>query len=56
MALKERALGLEHPEVATILDNYAVLLGKMNRKAEAEKAEAHAQAIRAKHAQDNPET
>ena len=54
LAVCEKAMGKEHPEVATILDNYSILLEKTNRKAEAEKAEAHAQAIRAKHAQNNP--
>ncbi len=48
------ALGPEHPQVATVLANYADLLRKMNRDSEAEKLEARAQAIRAKHAQENP--
>ena len=48
------ALGPEHPNVATTLGNYAALLRKMNRGAEAEKMEARAQAIRAKHAAQNP--
>ena len=36
------------------LQNYAELLRKTNREAEAEKMEARAQGIRAKHAQENP--
>ncbi len=44
----EKALGPEHPNVATLLGNYAELLRKMKRDAEAEKLEAHAKAIRAK--------
>ena len=43
-----------HLNVATTLENYAELLRKMDRDAEAEKMEARAQAIRAKHAQENP--
>jgi hypothetical protein len=50
----ERALGPEHPDVATMLENYALLLGKMDRGTEAEKMEARAKAIRAKHAEGNP--
>lgn len=47
-------LGPEHPQVATVLENYAALLHKLNRDAEADKMEARTQAIRAKHAQENP--
>ena len=54
LAILEKALGPEHPQVAQSLDNYAALLHKLNRDAEAEKMEARAQAIRAKHAQENP--
>ena len=36
-----------------MLGNYAVLLREMNRGAEAEKMEARAQAIRARHGQEN---
>ena len=36
------------------LENYAVLLRKTNRDAEAAKLEARAKAIRAKHAAKNP--
>ena len=50
----QRALGPEHPNVAASLENYAELLRKMGRDEEAEKMEARAKAIRAKHAQENP--
>ncbi len=54
LAIVEKALGPEHPQVATVLGNYAALLHKLNRDAEADKMEARAQAIRAKHAEENP--
>ena len=54
LAIQEKALGPEHPQVATVLENYADLLRKMKRDAEADKMEARAQAIRAKHAEENP--
>ena len=40
--------------MATALENYAMLLRKTNRKAEAAKMETRAEAIRAKHAAQNP--
>ncbi len=40
--------------MATTVENHADLLRKMGRDAEAEKMEARAKAIRAKHAQENP--
>ena len=43
-----------HLNVATTLENYAELLRKMDRDAEAEKMEAQAQGIRATHAHENP--
>ncbi len=49
-----RAVGPEHPDVAMMLENYARMLRVLNRHDEAEKMEARAQAIRAKHAQENP--
>ncbi len=54
LAILEKALGPEHPDVATTLENYAVLLRKTNRDAEAAKMEARAKTIRAKHAAKNP--
>jgi hypothetical protein len=49
-----KALGPEHPNVATVLENYADLLRKTNRQSEAAKLEARAKGIKAKHAQQNP--
>ncbi len=54
LAIYEKALGPEHPDVATSLENYAVLLRKISRRAEAAKMNARAKAIRAKHARQNP--
>ncbi len=50
MAIDEKALGPEHPNVATNLENYAALLRETGRSAEADKLEARAKAIRAKRA------
>ncbi len=50
LAIEEKALGPEHPDVAQSLENYAALLRKTGRSAEAAKMEARAKAIRAKHA------
>ena len=54
LTIRENALGLEHPNVALSLENYAALLRKTNREAEAARIEARAKAIRAIHAQKNP--
>ena len=54
LAIWEKALGPEHPHVATILENYAALLRKTERTTEATKMEARAKAIRAKRADQNP--
>ncbi len=53
LAVREQSLGLEYPDLATSLENYAALLRATGRGAEAAKMEVRAQAIRAKHAQDN---
>ena len=45
---KRKALGSEHPLVATTLENYAALLRQTARVDEAERFEARAKAIRAK--------
>ncbi len=50
LAIVEKALGSEHPSVATSLENYAALLWKTGRNAEATRMKARAKAIRAKHA------
>ena len=54
LAIFENALGPEHPDVAASLENYAALLRETGRSAEAAKMEARAEAIRAKHAKENP--
>ncbi len=54
LAIREKALGPQHPDVAQSLENYAALLRNMNREDEVAKMEARAKAIRAKHAQENP--
>ena len=48
LAILEKALGPEHPDVATSLENYAALLRQTARADEAERMEARAKAIRAK--------
>jgi len=48
LAIREKALGLEHPGVATSLENYAGLLRLMDRPDEAEPLESRARTIRAK--------
>ena len=50
LKIKEKALGPEHPNVATSLNNFVSLLEQMGRRAEAKKMKARAQAIRAGHA------
>ena len=52
LATWEKAVGPEHPDVAMGLQNYAELLRKTNREAEAKKMESRAEAIRAKHPQE----
>ncbi len=51
LPIAEKALGSEHPDVAQVLENYAVLLRKMRREDEAEEMEVRAKAIRANNAQ-----
>lgn len=46
--------GPDHPDVATSLENYGVLLREVGRDAEAVEMEARAEAIRAKRAEGNP--
>ena len=47
LVIWEKALGPEHPDLATCLENYALCLSKMGRSQEAEPLEARAKAIRA---------
>ena len=51
LAISEKALGAEHPNVAASLENYSALLRETGRGSEAVKLEARARAIRAK---ENP--
>ena len=48
VAIREKNLGPEHPDVAQSLDAYAALLRQAGQKADAEKMEARARKIRAK--------
>ncbi len=54
LVIYEKALGPEHPYVAQGLANYAGLLRKTGRSEEAQEMVARAQAIQAKHAEQNP--
>ncbi len=54
LAIREKALGAEHPHVAASLENYSALLRETGRGSEAVKLEARARAIRAKRAKENP--
>ncbi len=47
LAIEEKALGPEHPDVATTLKSYAALLRKTGRSTAAQGMEARAKAIRA---------
>ncbi len=49
LAIWEKALGPEHPNVAVTLANYAGLLRETGRAKKAAKMEARAKAIRAKY-------
>ena len=53
LAIMEKALGPNHPHVATTLENYAALLRETGRTAKADKMEARAKAIRDKRAKEN---
>jgi hypothetical protein len=48
LEIMEWAVGPEHPHVATILENYSVLLRDTGRNAEADELVARAEAIRKK--------
>ncbi len=52
LAIVEKALGPDRPDVAQALENYADLLSRMGRDEGAAKLEARAQAIRAKQSQE----
>ena len=48
LAILEKEIAPDYPEVAATLEQYSALLGKTNRAAEVEKLEARAKAIMAK--------
>ena len=48
LAILEKTLGPDHPDVAQSLENYVALLWKTNRAAEAVKMESRAKRIRSK--------
>ena len=52
LAIWEKALGPDHPNVATSFDNYAALLRETGRTAEADEMDARAKAIRDKRAKE----
>ncbi len=54
LRLGEREFGLDHPDVAQGLENYAALLRMTGRSAEATRMEARAKATQARHAEQNP--
>ncbi len=53
LAIAEKTFGPEHPNFVKSLENYAALLRTTGRNADASALEARAEAIWAKHAQDN---
>ncbi len=53
LEIREKALGPEHPNVATSLNIYAALLRATGRNAEADKMESRAKAIRGKRDKEN---
>jgi tetratricopeptide (TPR) repeat protein len=48
LAIFEKALGPEHPNVVTVLENYALCLRAIHRSQEADLLESRAKMIRAK--------
>jgi phosphatidylserine/phosphatidylglycerophosphate/cardiolipin synthase-like enzyme len=48
LAIREKTLGPEHPDVATCLESYALCLRAMDRPEEAASLETRVRAIRAK--------
>jgi hypothetical protein len=53
MAIREKALGPDHPAVAQSLKNYAGLLSRTNRVEEAARMDSRARAILAKHSRES---
>jgi hypothetical protein len=48
LSIRERVFGLDHPAIASTLEQYATLLRNLKRESEAGKLEKRIQAIRAK--------
>ena len=49
----DKAIGAAHPEIADVLDQYAVLMQKTERPDEAKQMQARAKEMRAEHARAN---
>jgi hypothetical protein len=54
IAIQEKVLGAQHPDLDRSLDNYAALLRKQGRDGEARTFETRARDIRTRHAWDQP--
>ena len=53
IAIVEQSLGPDHPTLASLLENYASILRRARRDAEALEADERARDIRTRHAQQN---
>ncbi len=54
LLIEEKAVGLEHPDLVGLLENYADLLQNLGHTTEADRLESQAELIRAKHAIESP--
>src|SRR5260221_14646009 len=54
LAIREKSLGADHPHVAIVLKEYAILLWKTNRQEEAKQLMSRAKTIWAMHPQEKP--
>ena len=54
LAIVQKARGPDHPDVVPFLEDYALLLRRMNRVAEGAKMEPRAKAIRTNQAKESP--
>jgi tetratricopeptide (TPR) repeat protein len=53
LEIYDKAIGAPHPEIADVLEQYAILMQKTGRAAQGEKLSARAKAMRAEHARAN---
>ena len=53
IAIVEKALGPDHPTLAVLMENYAVVLRRAHRDAEALEMDERARDIRTRHSYDN---